>query len=43
VALIVDGIEALGLLANHFHVTGFVWTQVKQLNGNFGLLCHCIA
>jgi len=42
VAFIVGGIEALGLLAAHFHLTGFVWTRIQQLNSNFGLLGYCI-
>jgi high-affinity nickel-transport protein len=42
VAFIVGGIEALGLLANHFHLTGLVWTQIQRLNNNFGLLGYCI-
>jgi high-affinity nickel-transport protein len=42
VALLVGGIEALGLLVDQFHLTGFVWTQVERLNGNFGVLGYCI-
>jgi high-affinity nickel-transport protein len=42
VALIVGGIEALGLLAGQFHLTGAVWTQVEKLNNNFGMLGYCI-
>jgi len=42
VALIVGGIEALGLLANQFHLNGFVWAQVQQLNNNFGMLGYFI-
>jgi len=42
VALIVGGIEALGLLADHFHLKGIVWTEVQRLNGNFGVLGYCI-
>jgi high-affinity nickel-transport protein len=42
VALIVGGIEALGLLASQFHLSGFGWNQVQQLNDNFGLLGYCI-
>jgi high-affinity nickel-transport protein len=43
VAMVVGGIEALGLLANQLHLTGFVWTQIERLNGNFGVLGYCIA
>jgi high-affinity nickel-transport protein len=42
VALIVGGIEALGLLAGQFHLTGFIWTLVFRLNNNFGVLGYCI-
>jgi len=42
VALIVGGIEALGLLADQFHLKGLVWTQVQRLNNNFGVLGYCI-
>ena len=42
VALAVGGIEALGLLAAHFHLTGGVWDLVSKLNENFGLLGYGI-
>jgi high-affinity nickel-transport protein len=42
VALAVGGIEALGLLAAEFHLTGGVWGGVAMLNQNFGLLGYCI-
>ncbi len=42
VALVVGGIEALGLLAGQFHLTGFVWVQVQRLNNNFGMLGYFI-
>jgi high-affinity nickel-transport protein len=42
VALIVGGIEALGLLAGQFHLTGFIWTLVFRLNNNVGVLGYCI-
>jgi high-affinity nickel-transport protein len=42
VALAVGGIEALGLLAGQFHLTGGVWTYVGKLNENFGMLGYCI-
>jgi high-affinity nickel-transport protein len=42
VALVVGGIEALGLLAGQFHLQGIVWTQVQRLNDNFGLLGYGI-
>jgi high-affinity nickel-transport protein len=42
VALVVGGIEALGLLAGHFHFSGKFWALVAELNGNFGALGYCI-
>jgi nickel/cobalt transporter (NiCoT) family protein len=42
VAFAVGGIEALGLLAEQFHLTGGLWRAVGRLNGNFGLLGYCI-
>jgi high-affinity nickel-transport protein len=38
VALVVGGIEALGLLAGEFHWNGLFWNAVLKLNGNFGAL-----
>jgi nickel/cobalt transporter (NiCoT) family protein len=42
VALVVGGIEALGLLAERFHLEGFLWNMVRELNGNFGMLGYFI-
>ena len=42
VALVVGGIEALGLLAGRFHQIGTFWNLVGKLNDNFGLLGYCI-
>jgi high-affinity nickel-transport protein len=42
VAFAVGGIEALGLLADQFHLTGGLWNAVGKLNDNFGLLGYCI-
>ncbi len=42
VALVVGGIEALGLLAGHFHFSGKFWALVAELNDNFGALGYCI-
>jgi high-affinity nickel-transport protein len=42
VALVVGGIESLGLLAGHFHFKGWFWNGVAQLNGNFGTLGYFI-
>jgi high-affinity nickel-transport protein len=42
VALIVGGIEALGLLAGHFRLSGAFWEMVRKLNDNFGTLGYCI-
>jgi nickel/cobalt transporter (NiCoT) family protein len=42
VAFAVGGIEALGLLAERFQLTGSFWRFVTELNGNFGILGYCI-
>ncbi len=42
VALAVGGIEALGLLAGQFHLTGGFWNLVGKLNENFGMLGYGI-
>jgi len=42
VALVVGGIEALGLLADHFHFKGRLWDGVARLNDNFGMLGYFI-
>jgi nickel/cobalt transporter (NiCoT) family protein len=38
VALMVGGIEALGLLVGRFHLKGNFWDAVARLNDNFGAL-----
>jgi high-affinity nickel-transport protein len=42
VALIVGGIEALGLLGGQFHLQGVFWAFIDRLNSNFGVLGYCI-
>ncbi|MGC1292362.1 MAG: HoxN/HupN/NixA family nickel/cobalt transporter [Candidatus Acidiferrales bacterium] len=42
VALVVGGVEALGLLAGQFHLTGRFWNAVTKLNNNFGTLGYFI-
>jgi high-affinity nickel-transport protein len=42
VALVVGGIEALGLLAGQFHRQGVFWNMVGKLNENFGTLGYLI-
>jgi nickel/cobalt transporter (NiCoT) family protein len=42
VALVVGGIEALGLLAGRFHFKGLLWDAVARLNDNFGTLGYFI-
>ena len=42
VAFAVGGIEALGLIAGRFHLTGFFWILIQKLNNNFGVLGYCI-
>jgi len=42
VALVVGGIEALGLLGEHFHLAGWFWRAVAKLNDNFATLGYFI-
>ena len=42
VALVVGGIEALGLLVGQFHWNGLFWNAVLKLNTNFGALGYFI-
>lgn len=42
VALIVGGIEALGLMANWFNLKGGVWNTIVDINGNFGFIGYLI-
>ncbi len=42
VALVVGGVEALGLIAGHFHFRGRFWYEVGRLNDNFGTLGYFI-
>jgi high-affinity nickel-transport protein len=42
VAVIVGGVEALGLLADRFGLTGGVWDLIAGLNDNFGALGYLI-
>jgi high-affinity nickel-transport protein len=42
VALVVGGIEALGLLGEHFHFEGWFWGTIAKLNDNFGTLGYFI-
>jgi nickel/cobalt transporter (NiCoT) family protein len=42
VALVVGGIEALGLLGQHFGLKGWFWDRVAGLNNNFGALGYFI-
>ena len=42
VALIVGGIEALGLIADKFELQGGIWDVVGALNDNFGALGYLI-
>lgn len=42
VALVVGGIEALGLLGGQLHLQGTFWLLVGRLNNNFGILGYCI-
>ncbi len=42
VALIVGGIETLGLMADQFHLQGVFWNAISDLNDNFGALGYGI-
>ncbi|WP_263357661.1 HoxN/HupN/NixA family nickel/cobalt transporter [Acidicapsa ligni] len=42
VAVVVGGIEALGLFAGQFHFNGSFWNIVRKLNDNFGMLGYFI-
>jgi high-affinity nickel-transport protein len=42
VAMVVGGVEALGLLAGHFRLSGIFWDAVRRLNNNFGALGYFI-
>ena len=42
VALVVGGIETLGLVANQFHLQGAFWNAISDLNDNFGALGYGI-
>lgn len=38
VALVIGGIESMGIFVNELNLNGGLWTAIKSLNGNFGLL-----
>jgi high-affinity nickel-transport protein len=42
VAVVVGGIEALGLLGGQLHLQGAFWGLIGRLNDNFGVLGYCI-
>jgi high-affinity nickel-transport protein len=42
VALVVGGIETLGLIAGQFQLHGVFWNAISDLNGNFGALGYGI-
>ena len=42
VALVIGGIEALGLLGGQMHLQGSFWILIGRLNDNFGVLGYCI-
>lgn len=42
VALVVGGIELLGVIVYQFHPAGKFWTAILRLNGNFGVLGYFI-
>jgi high-affinity nickel-transport protein len=38
VALLVGGIEVLGLIGDHLKIHGAVWDRISSLNDNFGVI-----
>jgi nickel/cobalt transporter (NiCoT) family protein len=42
VALVVGGLEALGLLVGQLHLQGVFWGFIDRLNSSFGVLGFCI-
>jgi len=42
VALVVGGVETLGLIADQFHLRGLFWNAVSDLNDHFGALGYGI-
>ena len=42
VALLVGGIEALGLVAEHLHPRNAIWSFILRLNAHFGMLGYGI-
>ncbi|HUA64200.1 MAG TPA: HoxN/HupN/NixA family nickel/cobalt transporter, partial [Alphaproteobacteria bacterium] len=38
VALLIGGVEALGLLSDQLNLHGVVWDAIGSLNDNFGLI-----
>jgi nickel/cobalt transporter (NiCoT) family protein len=42
VALLVGGIEGLGLLADQLHLAGAFWNAIGSLNDNFGMIGYVI-
>jgi high-affinity nickel-transport protein len=42
VAIVVGGIETLGLIGGHLRSRGWFWDQLASLNGNFSVMGFCI-
>ena len=42
VALLIGGIEALGLIGDHFKMQGAIWNMIGSLNNNFGIIGFAI-
>jgi high-affinity nickel-transport protein len=42
VALLVGGIEVLGLIGGHFKMQGVIWDMIGSLNDNFGVIGFAI-
>jgi high-affinity nickel-transport protein len=42
VAVLIGGVEGLGLLSGQLHLTGAFWSVVAELNDNFGLIGYVV-
>jgi high-affinity nickel-transport protein len=42
VAILIGGVEGLGLLSGQLHLTGAFWSVVAELNDNFGLIGYVV-
>lgn len=42
VALVIGGIESMGIMVGELHLNGGIWTIIRSINGNFGLVGLCV-